>query len=150
MKRSFDLFFGVMLLLFFAVPMLFIFIAVRLTSKGPAIYCSYRVGKNNKIYKMPKFRSMLIDTPVVATHLLGDSSSYLSSIGGFLRRSSLDELPQLLSVLKGDMSFVGPRPALFNPLLRLVQQPQPGGSQSDCFAAFSLNPRLMCPINCIG
>ena len=114
MKRPFDLFFGVMLLLFLAVPMLFIFIAVRLTSKGPAIYCSNRVGKNNKIYKMPKFRSMLINTPVVATHLLGDSSSHLSSIGGFLRRSSLDELPQLLSVLKGDMSFVGPRPALFN------------------------------------
>ena len=114
MKRSFDLFFGVMLLLLLAVPMLFTFIAVRLTSKGPAIYCSNRVGKNNKIFKMPKFRSMLIDTPVVATHLLGDSSSYLSSIGGFLRRSSLDELPQLFSVLKGDMSFVGPRPALFN------------------------------------
>ena len=114
MKRSFDLFFGVMLLLLLAVPMLFTFIAVRLTSKGPGIYCSKRVGKNNTIFKMPKFRSMLIGTPDVATHLLGDSSSYLSSIGGFLRRSSLDELPQLLSVLKGDMSFVGPRPALFN------------------------------------
>ena len=112
MKRSFDLFFGVMLLLLLAVPMLFIFIAVRLTSKGPAIYSSNRVGKNNKIFKMPKFRSMLIGTPDVATHLLGDSSSYLSSIGGFLRRSSLDELPQLLSVLKGDMSLVGPRPLL--------------------------------------
>ena len=114
MKRSFDLFFGVMLLLFLAVPMLFIFIAVRLTSKGPAIYSSNRVGKNNKIFKMPKFRSMLIGTPDVATHLLGDSSSYLSSIGGFLRRSSLDELPQIFSVLQGNMSFVGPRPALFN------------------------------------
>ena len=114
MKRSFDLFFGVMLLLFLAAPMLFTFIAVRLTSKGPAIYYSNRVGKNNKIFKMPKFRSMLIGTPVVATHLLGDSSSHLSSIGGLLRRSSLDELPQLFSVLKGDMSFVGPRPALFN------------------------------------
>jgi len=108
MKRSFDLFFGVMLLLFLAVPMLFIFIAVRLTSKGSAIYWSHRVGKNNKIFKMPKFRSMLIDTPIVATHLLDDPSSYLSPIGGFLRRSSLDELPQLLSVLNGDMSFIGP------------------------------------------
>jgi O-antigen biosynthesis protein WbqP len=114
MKRSFDLFFGVLLLLFLAVPMLFIFITVRLTSKGSAIYWSHRVGKNNKIFKMPKFRSMLIDTPVVATHLLDKPSSYLSPIGGFLRRSSLDELPQLLSVLKGDMSFVGPRPALYN------------------------------------
>ena len=105
---------GELLLLFLAAPMLFTFIAVRLTSKGPAIYYSNRVGKNNKIFKMPKFRSMLIGTPVVATHLLGDSSSHLSSIGGLLRRSSLDELPQLFSVLKGDMSFVGPRPALFN------------------------------------
>jgi O-antigen biosynthesis protein WbqP len=114
MKRLFDLFFGVMLFLFLLIPMLFILIAVRLTSKGSAIYWSHRVGKNNKIFKMPKFRSMLIDTPIVATHLLDDPSSYLSPIGGFLRRSSLDELPQLLSVLKGDMSFVGPRPALYN------------------------------------
>ena len=114
MKRPFDLFFGVMLLLLLSVPMLFTFIAVRLTSKGPGIYFSNRVGKNNTIFKMPKFRSMLIGTPVIATHLLGKSSSHLSSIGGFLRRSSLDELPQLFSVLNGDMSFVGPRPALFN------------------------------------
>jgi O-antigen biosynthesis protein WbqP len=114
MKRSFDLFFGVMLVLLLAVPMLFTFIAVCLTSKGPGIYFSNRVGRNNTIFKMPKFRSMLIDTPVIATHLLGKSSSHLSLIGGFLRRSSLDELPQLFSVLKGDMSFVGPRPALFN------------------------------------
>jgi O-antigen biosynthesis protein WbqP len=114
MKHSFDLFFGVMLLLFLTIPMLFIFIAVRLTSKGSAIYWSYRVGKKNKLFKMPKFRSMLVGTPVVATHLLDDPSSYLSPIGEFLRRSSLDELPQLFSVLKGDMSFVGPRPALYN------------------------------------
>ena len=114
MKRFFDLITGAVLLIFLAVLQLLIVIAIRLTSKGPSIYWSDRVGKNNKIFKMPKFRSMLIDTPVVATHLLGDPSSYLSSIGGFLRRSSLDELPQLLSVLKGDMSLVGPRPALFN------------------------------------
>ena len=114
MKNSFDLFFGVILLLLLVIPMLFIFIAVRLTSKGSAIYWSRRVGRNNKIFKMPKFRSMLIDTPVVATHLLDEPSSYLSPIGDFLRRFSLDELPQLFSVLKGDMSFVGPRPALCN------------------------------------
>jgi len=89
-------------------------IAVRLTSKGPSLYWSNRVGKSNKIFKMPKFRSMLIDTPAVATHLLDNPDSYLSPIGDFLRRTSLDELPQLFSVLKGDMSFVGPRPALFN------------------------------------
>ena len=87
---------------------------VRLTSKGSALYWSDRVGKNNKIFKMPKFRSMLIDTPAVATHLLDNPDAYLTPIGGFLRRSSLDELPQLFSVLKGDMSFVVPRPALFN------------------------------------
>ena len=94
--------------------MLLISIAVRFSSKGPALYWSDRVGKNNTIFKMPKFRSMLIDTPAVATHLLDNPSAYLSPIGGFLRRSSLDELPQLFSVLKGDMSFVGPRPALYN------------------------------------
>ena len=94
--------------------MLLIVIIVRLTSKGFALYWSDRVGKNNKIFKMPKFRSMLIDTPAVATHLLDNPDSYLSPIGGFLRRTSLDELPQLFSVLRGDMSFVGPRPALFN------------------------------------
>jgi len=96
------------------IPALLIAIMVRLTSKGPALYWSDRVGKNGKIFKMPKFRSMLIDTPIVATHLMSNPESYLSPIGGFLRRSSLDELPQLFSVLKGDMSFVGPRPALFN------------------------------------
>jgi len=94
--------------------MILIFVLIRLTSKGPAIYWSDRVGKNNSVFKMPKFRSMLIQTPTVATHLLNEPVSYLSPIGGFLRRSSLDELPQLLSVLKGDMSFVGPRPALYN------------------------------------
>jgi len=114
MKRIFDLLLGVAILVLLVVPMLLISIAVRLSSKGPALYWSDRVGKNNKIFKMPKFRSMRIDTPAVATHLLDNPGAYLSPIGGFLRHSSLDELPQLFSVLKGDMSFVGPRPALFN------------------------------------
>ena len=114
MKRAFDLFFGVILLLSLVIMMLFIAIVIRLTSKGPSLYWSDRVGKNNKIFKMPKFRSMLTDTPAVATHLLDNPDAYLSPIGGFLRSTSLDELPQLFSVLKGDMSFVGPRPALYN------------------------------------
>ena len=114
MKRAFDLFVGVILLLLLVIIMLFIAIVIRLTSKGPSLYWSDRVGKNNKIFKMPKFRSMMTGAPDVATHLLDNPDSYLSPIGGFLRRSSLDELPQLFSVLKGDMSFVGPRPALFN------------------------------------
>jgi O-antigen biosynthesis protein WbqP len=114
MKLAFDLFFGVILLLLLAIIMLFIAIIVRLTSKGPSLYWSDRIGKNNKIFKMPKFRSMLTDTPTVATHLLDNPDVYLSPIGGFLRSTSLDELPQLFSVLKGDMSLVGPRPALFN------------------------------------
>ena len=94
--------------------MLIIAVLVRITSKGPALYWSDRVGRNNNIFKMPKFRSMLIDTPSIATHLLDNPDSCLTPIGGFLRRSSLDELPQLFSVLKGEMSFVGPRPALYN------------------------------------
>jgi len=114
MKRIFDLLLGCILFAILAIPMLIIFIAVRLSSKGAALYWSDRVGRNNTIFKMPKFRSMLIETPVVATHLLDNPDAYLSPIGGFLRRSSLDELPQLFSVLKGDMSFIGPRPALFN------------------------------------
>lgn len=114
MKRFFDIFTSSALLLLLIVPMMLISIAVRFTSKGPSLYWTDRVGKNNKIFEMPKFRSMLVDTPNVATHLLSNPEEYLSPIGGFLRRSSLDELPQLFSVLKGDMSFVGPRPALFN------------------------------------
>ena len=114
MKRLFDLSFSIMLLLFLIVPMLLITIAIRLTSKGPALYWSERVGRNNKIFKMPKFRSMQITTPDIATHLLDNPNSYLSPIGLFLRTTSLDELPQLFSVINGDMSFVGPRPALFN------------------------------------
>ena len=114
MKRFFDLFMGVAILMLLAIPMLMIAIVVRLSSKGPSLYWSDRVGKNNKIFKMPKFRSMLIDTPAVATHLLDRPNKYLSPIGGFLRHSSLEELPQIFSILKDDMSFVGPRPALFN------------------------------------
>ena len=94
--------------------MILIAVFVRLTTKGSVFYWSDRVGKNNEIFKMPKFRSMRVDTPAVATHLLDNPDAYLSPIGDFLRRSSLDELPQLFSVLKGDMSFVGPRPALHN------------------------------------
>jgi O-antigen biosynthesis protein WbqP len=114
MKQVFDLLLGVAILMLLVVPMLLIAIAVRLTSKGPALYWSDRVGNNNEIFKMPKFRSMLTGTPAVATHLLDNPGVYLSPIGSFLRSTSLDELPQLFSVLKGDMSFVGPRPALFN------------------------------------
>ena len=114
MKRIFDLSLCIVSLIFLSIPMLLISISVRLSSKGPALYWSDRVGKNNKIFKMPKFRSMLVDAPVVATHLLDNPDQYLSPIGRFLRLSSLDELPQLFSVLKGDMSFVGPRPALYN------------------------------------
>ena len=114
MKRIFDLLLGVAIFVLLVAPMLLIVIVVRFSSKGPALYWSDRIGRNNEIFKMPKFRSMLIDTPAVATHLLSNPDSHLSPIGGFLRRSSIDELPQLYSVLKGDMSFVGPRPALFN------------------------------------
>lgn len=114
MKRLFDIFLSLFLLIILSIPILILGFIVSITSKGPIIYWSDRVGKNNKIFKMPKFRTMRIDTPVVATHLLTDPRSFLTPIGSILRKSSLDELPQLLSVLKGDMSFVGPRPALFN------------------------------------
>ena len=114
MKRLFDVFLGCLSALFLYVPMLLVAIAVRLTSKGPALYWSDRVGRNNVIFKMPKFRTMRVGTPAVATHLLADARSHLTPIGSFLRKSSLDELPQLWSILAGNMSFVGPRPALFN------------------------------------
>ena len=114
MKRVFDIFFGCLAALILFVPVLLVAMAVRLTSKGPALYWSDRVGRNNVIFKMPKFRSMRVGTPAVATHLLADARSHLTPIGSFLRKSSLDELPQLWSILAGDMSFVGPRPALFN------------------------------------
>lgn len=114
MKRVFDIFLGCLATLILLFPLLLVGIAVRLTSNGPALYWSDRVGRNNTIFKMPKFRSMLLGTPAVATHLLADASSHLTPIGSFLRKSSLDELPQLWSIVVGDMSFVGPRPALFN------------------------------------
>ena len=114
MKRLFDIFLSVCLILFFMWLIVLITLAIRLTSKGAVIYWSSRIGKNNYLFQMPKFRSMQIDTPEIATHLMSNPKLYLSPVGGFLRSSSLDELPQLFSVLKGDMSFVGPRPALHN------------------------------------
>ena len=125
MKRIFDLTAGIIALIIFAVPMLLVSVLVKVTSRGAVLYWSDRIAVNNEqlsmnndkslcTFKMPKFRTMLVETPVVATHLLGDPDAFLTPVGGFLRKSSLDELPQLWSVLKGDMSFVGPRPALFN------------------------------------
>jgi O-antigen biosynthesis protein WbqP len=114
MKRTFDIAVAVLLLLVFAVPLLIVAVLVKLTSTGPVMYWSDRVGKDNVIFRMPKFRTMKIDTPHVATHLLLNPDVYLTPVGKFLRKSSLDEMPQLLSILKGEMSFVGPRPALFN------------------------------------
>ena len=114
MKRVFDLLVGFTALLVLAAPSLLLAVAVKLTSKGPVLYWSDRVGQNNALFCMPKFRSMRVGTPTVATHLLAEPEAWLTPIGSFLRRTSLDELPQLLSILKGDMSFVGPRPALFN------------------------------------
>jgi O-antigen biosynthesis protein WbqP len=114
MKRSFDLLLATAAASILAIPVLVVAAAVRLTSAGPILYWSNRVGRHNKIFRMPKFRSMRVGTPAVATHLLSDPKAHLTPIGSFLRKSSLDELPQLWSILKGDMSFVGPRPALFN------------------------------------
>ncbi|MBK7003930.1 MAG: sugar transferase [Burkholderiales bacterium] len=114
MKRLFDLVSALLALLVLLLPISMVAVAVRLTSKGPALYWSDRVGRYNKIFKMPKFRSMRVGTPAVATHLLANPDAYLTPIGSFLRRSSLDELPQLWCIIKGDMSFVGPRPALYN------------------------------------
>ena len=114
MKRFFDLFLAILLALVLSVPICAIALLVRLTSSGPVLYWSDRVGRYNRIFKMPKFRTMRIGTPAVATHLLKDPQTYLTPIGPFLRKSSLDELPQLWSILVGNMSFVGPRPALFN------------------------------------
>lgn len=113
-KRLADLLLVALALLIAAVPMVLTALAVRLTSRGPVLYWSDRVGRNNALFRMPKFRSMRVDTPAVATHLLQDPAQWLTPIGSFLRKSSLDELPQLWSILVGDMSFVGPRPALFN------------------------------------
>ena len=114
MKRLFDLFLGLTAGVVLILPIMIVAAAVRLTSPGPALYWSDRVGRHNRIFRMPKFRSMRIGTPAVATHLLQDPDAWLTPIGAFLRKTSLDELPQLWSILAGDMSFVGPRPALFN------------------------------------
>ena len=114
MKRLFDLLLGLMAAAVLLVPLVVVAVLVRFTSPGPALYWSDRVGRYNKIFKMPKFRSMRVGTPAVATHLLANPKAHLTPIGSFLRKSSLDELPQLWSILVGDMSFVGPRPALFN------------------------------------
>ncbi len=114
LKRIFDLTFAFLLLVILVIPAAIVALLVRLSSPGPALYWSDRVGLNNQIFRMPKFRSMRDGTPEVATHLMSDAASYLTPLGSFLRKSSLDELPQLWSILVGDMSFVGPRPALFN------------------------------------
>ncbi len=114
LKRLFDLLLAGSLAVLLLLPALLVALAVKVSSKGPALYWSQRVGQNNRLFVMPKFRSMRIDAPVVATHLLADPRVHLTAIGPFLRKSSLDELPQLWSIIKGEMSFVGPRPALFN------------------------------------
>ena len=113
-KRSFDVLLALIAGMLLLLPLVIVAAMVRLTSKGPALYWSDRVGRNNSIFKMPKFRSMRVGTPAVATHLLRNAAAALTPIGSFLRKSSLDEIPQLWSILRGDMSFVGPRPALFN------------------------------------
>jgi O-antigen biosynthesis protein WbqP len=114
LKRTCDIAGVLLALIIFALPMAIVALSVRATSHGPALYWSKRVGRGNRLFSMPKFRTMRTDTPVVATHLLGDASRHLTPIGSFLRKTSLDELPQLWCILTGDMSFVGPRPALFN------------------------------------
>lgn len=113
-KRIFDVILALALLLLTSPLLLLLAALIKLTSRGPVIHWSDRVGKNNRIFRMPKFRTMRIDTPQLPTHLLANPKAYLTTIGGFLRRSSLDEIPQLFSILLGDLSFVGPRPALFN------------------------------------
>ncbi len=113
-KRFVDLCLCVLAISIFLLPIILVAVAVRLTSSGPILFWSDRIGQNNVIFKMPKFRSMREGTPAVATHLLANPDVYLTPIGSFLRKSSLDELPQLWSIWTGDMSFVGPRPALFN------------------------------------
>lgn len=113
-KRIFDLIFVALVLPMMVLPVIVLAVLVRVTSPGPALYWSDRVGRNNRIFRMPKFRTMRMGAPVVATHLLANPQAYLTPIGSFLRRSSLDEMPQLWSILIGDMSFVGPRPALYN------------------------------------
>lgn len=126
LKRSFDFIAALSAITVFGIPILLIALLVKLTSKGPVLFWSDRVGINNTLFRMPKFRTMRIDTPVVATHLLSAPSSYLTPIGAFLRKTSLDELPQLFNILRGEMSFVGPRPALFNQDDLIVLRTQKG------------------------
>ncbi|MBT5092795.1 MAG: sugar transferase, partial [Halobacteriovoraceae bacterium] len=115
MKRLFDLTLSLILAVILLIPFLLVYLLVKLTSKGPGIHWSSRVGKNNALFKMPKFRTMYSDTPQLPTHLMNqETKSYVTPIGSFLRKSSLDEIPQLISILSGKMSFVGPRPALYN------------------------------------
>ena len=125
-KRIFDLLLALFAGLILLIPFLITTLMVRITSKGPILYWSQRVGKNNVLFWMPKFRSMHIGTPAIATHLLEDPASLLTPIGSFIRKSSLDELPQLWSIITGDMSFVGPRPALFNQKDLIAQRTQAG------------------------
>jgi O-antigen biosynthesis protein WbqP len=125
-KRLFDILLAFIALIILFIPFILVAIMVRITSKGPILYWSQRVGKNNTLFLMPKFRSMWIDTPAVATHLLNNPDTLLTPIGSFLRKSSLDEIPQLWSILKGDMSFVGPRPALFNQDDLIAQRTESG------------------------
>jgi O-antigen biosynthesis protein WbqP len=114
MKRIVDIVCALVAMALLAAPFLLLVVLVRVTSRGPILYWSDRVGRDNKLFKMPKLRTMLVGTPAVATHLLDDAQSYLTPLGGLLRRTSLDEIPQVLSILSGEMSVVGPRPALFN------------------------------------
>lgn len=114
MKRLFDLMMALAGILIFALPLILVALLVKCSSRGPVLYWSDRVGRDNQLFSMPKFRSMRVDTPAVATHLLRDPQQYLTPVGALLRKTSLDELPQLWSILRGDMSVVGPRPALFN------------------------------------
>lgn len=126
MKRLFDFSLAVLAALVLCIPMLLVALLVRLTSPGPVLYWSDRVGKDNRIFRMPKFRSMRVGTAAVATHLLENPGAWLTPVGGFLRKTSLDELPQLWSILRGDMSFVGPRPALFNQADLIAQRTEHG------------------------
>jgi O-antigen biosynthesis protein WbqP len=114
MKRLFDLVLALAGILVFALPLILVAMLVKCSSRGPVLYWSDRVGRDNQLFSMPKFRSMRVDTPAIATHLLRDPQQYLTPVGALLRKTSLDELPQLWSILRGDMSVVGPRPALFN------------------------------------
>lgn len=126
MKRAFDLLLVCVVGALLVLPLMVVTLLVKLSSPGPALYWSDRVGRNNTIFKMPKFRSMQIGTPALATHLLANPAQYLTPVGGFLRKSSLDELPQLWSIFKGDMSFVGPRPALYNQQDLIAMRTQAG------------------------